>query len=44
MYSSTEKKVDEAKNRQTKKYDEENKSNWKIISDSKKKDEKLIDI
>ena len=29
MYSSTEKKVDEAKNRQTKKHDEENKSDWK---------------
>ena len=37
MYSNTEKKVDEVKNRQTKKYDEENKSDWKIISDSKKK-------
>ena len=44
MYSSTEKKVDEAKNRQTKKHDEENKSDWKKISDSKKKDEKLIEL
>ena len=41
MYSNTEKKVDEAKNIQ---HDEENKLDWKKISDSKKKDEKLINI
>ena len=44
MYSSTEKKVYEAKNRQTKEHDEEDKSDWKNILDSKKKDEKIIDI
>ena len=36
--------MDEAKNRQTKNHDEENKSDWKKISDSKKQDEKLIEL
>ena len=40
----TEKKVDEAKNRQTKNHDEENKWDWKKISDSKKKDKNIIDM
>ena len=44
MYSNTEKKVDEAKNRQTKKHDEENKLDWKKISDSKNRDAKLIEL
>ena len=45
MYSNTEKKVYETKNRQTKKHDEENKMDWKKILDSKKKGWKnLIDI
>ena len=30
--------------RQTKKHEEENKLDWKKMSDSKKKDEKLIDL
>ena len=42
MYSNTERKVDETKNRQTKKHDEENELDWKKISDSKMKDEELI--
>ena len=44
MYSSTEKKVDQVHNRQTKTREEKNKSDWKKISDSRKKDEKLIDL
>ena len=45
MYANKEKKVDEAHNSQTKKYEEKNKSVWRNISDSKKnKDEKLINI
>ena len=43
MYSNTEKKVDEIHDRKTKTLEEENKSDWKKIADSKKKDEKLID-
>ena len=43
MYSNTDKKMDEVLNRQVKKCEEENKLDWKKISDSKKKDEKLID-
>ena len=37
MYSNTEKKVDEAHNRRVKKCEEENKSEWKKISDIKTK-------
>ena len=45
MYANTESKVDQTHNRQTKKHEEENESDWKKISDpNKNKDEKLLNI
>ena len=45
LYSNTDKKIDQAYNRQTKKGDEGNKSDWKTLADSNKKKEKnLIDL
>ena len=45
LYSNTDKKMDQAYNRQTKKGDAENKSDWKKLADSNEKKEKnLIDL